>query len=237
MFGPEVEAAAQSHARSEHPKESCGIVVGGVYIPIENVAPTKMVDGVAIASFGMPEDTWIAHGTVQAVIHSHGAGYKREPSADDMQHQISTAVPWGIVWTNGENASPILWWGDHLLDEPITGRSYVWGVNDCWSIIRAWYWQRRGIKLLDFPRDADQFMKGVDLFSDKFAAAGFHPIPADELQVGDMVFMNIRGAVPNHCGLIVEGSLLLHHLPNRLSARTPFGNWRSLVTKWLRHEG
>jgi cell wall-associated NlpC family hydrolase len=230
LFAPEVDAAARDHAISEFPKESCGIVVGGAYLPIKNIAPTPERD------FRMADDTWAAH-VVEGVIHSHGQQEALAPSANDMVHQISSNVPWGITQTDGVAASPVLWWGDFRLDEPLLGRQFVHGVTDCYSAIRSWRWQNTGIKLPDFPRNDQWWMADEDLYNDGFPRAGYRVITEYEASVGDVALINFRSKVPNHGGTLVEDGLLYHHLQNRLSCREPVGRWRPMISKWLRYEG
>lgn len=240
MFGTEVEKAAQAHALAEWPKESCGVVRNGVYVPIMNIAENPE-DG-----FVMPDDTFIVG--AEAVIHSHDAtqielpsGLKLPrhphwPSSDDMAHQIETDVPWGIISTNGQEASTILWWGDHILDDPLVGRNFIPGITDCYGLIRAWYHQERGVELPDFPRDANWWEDGKNMFVEGFAEAGFKEIDASKVQHGDVVIMKLHGPVPCHGGVVLSGSLVLHHLENRLSRREPLGPWRKFVTNWLRYD-
>lgn len=99
--------AAQQHALAEYPKEACGLVVaGGAYAPVENVAADPFND------FRMPADAWLRHGTVTAVIHSHCAPqHGSEPSAADRERQRLTAVPWGIILTDGVTAALPVWFG------------------------------------------------------------------------------------------------------------------------------
>lgn len=231
MFGADVESAARTHALKDFPKESCGLVVNGGYVPLENIAADPAKD------FRVADDAWTAHGVVQAVIHSHGANEKLAPSADDMMHQISTDVPWGIVRTDGVAASKILWWGDFRLEEPLLGRVFIHGVTDCYSAIRSWRWQNHKIKLLDFPREDLWWDGDLDLYNQNFAKAGYRQIAASEAKVGDVALITFRSKVPNHGGTLVEGGLFYHHLQNRLSCREPIGRWQSMISKWLRYEG
>jgi cell wall-associated NlpC family hydrolase len=154
-----------------------------------------------------------------------------------MQHQIATAVPWGITRTDGVAASPIMWWGDHRLDDPLLGRSFIHGVTDCYGAIRAWRWQTLQQKLIDIPRDDQWWSDGGDLYNESFVRVGYRAISESEAQVGDLALINFRSKVPNHGGTLLEDGLLYHHLQNRLSCREPIGRWRSMISKWLRYEG
>jgi proteasome lid subunit RPN8/RPN11 len=231
IFGKAVDEAARAHALSEFPRESCGVVVNGAYVAVSNIASKPEED------FRMADNTWTLYGAVQGVVHSHGPKDALIPSANDMAHQISTNVPWGIVRVDGVAASKVLWWGDFRLDEPLIGREFVHGITDCYSAIRSWRWQTDKIKLPDFARDWLWWESGADLYEDNFAKAGYRAIKASEASLGDVALINFRSKVPNHAGTLVEDELFYHHLQNRLSCREPLGRWHSMISKWLRYEG
>lgn len=226
----EAAEAAKAHAISVFPEEACGIVVGGDYIACTNVADNPTLDFIIAPAEINP---YIVAGTLQAIIHSHPAVKilaASTPSANDIQGQITTAVPWGIIDTDGEVAADAYWFGDFKLDEPLIGVQFRHGVDDCYSAIRKWYWQKRGVKLIDIPRD-DQWWTGTDnLYLDNFASAGFVQISINELQDGDVVFGKINSQVLNHAGVYLDNvedgrGLFYHHLPGRLSRREPANAW------------
>ena len=229
MFGPDVNDAARAHAIEAWPKEACGIVVDGVYKRARNTARDPE------QTFRMPANTF-AMRDVQAVIHSHcEPAHGPWPSAADMRGQLDTAVPWGIVWTDGQTAREPLWLGEHTLDADLLGRPFRPGVYDCYALVRAWYWRELGVKLPEFPRDADWWHAGGNLLADGFEPAGFRAV--DDIRVGDVLLMQIRSKVPNHCAVALDNGLMLHHLENRLSAREVMGRFLPFVTHRLRHVG
>lgn len=232
MFGSEVEAAARAHAAAAYPFEACGIVTDGVYLSMPNEAPDPA------ETFRLPTRTFADH-VVQAVIHSHCADrHARWPTKADMRSQVETAVPWGIVWTNGEQARGPLWFGDFVLDEPLIGRDFSPGICDCYGLVRAWFWQEREIKLPEYPRDDEWWQAGEDMFMQGFIATGFREIGGLEpLRFGDALLMRIHAAVPNHCAIIIDNGLMLHHLAGRLSRREPLGRWEKLASHRLRYYG
>lgn len=238
MFGPDVNAAIKSQAVAAWPRECCGLVIDGVYVPFPNIASDPM------DSFRLPDDAWPIDGeTVQAVLHSHcGPRWRIEPSAADMERQLSlkndhgVAVPWGIVLANKDHCTDPLWFGDHVLDQPLLGRRFVHGVTDCYSVIRAYFWQEKKIKLPEFPRDVDWWKAGGNLYTQGFERAGFRQIDSAMAAPCDVVLIKIRSDVPNHGGVLLNNNLMLHHLQNRLSCRVPVGSWRKLITHWLRYE-
>lgn len=236
MFGSDVQAAAQRHALAEYPREAVGFVIAGAYAPQVNVAADPG------NQFCVAPEAW--DDDVQAVIHSHTLTYglpadrdARAPSAADMQAQLAAAVPFGIVATDGEIATDILWWGDHLLDEPLIGRRFVPGVLDCYELVRAWCWQERAIRLPSFPRDAEWWEHGQDMLAQGFSSAGFVRVAIEDAQRGDsfLIALPAHGVV-NHCGVLLEGGLMLHHRAGQLSRREPWsGAWRRLTRLVVRH--
>jgi cell wall-associated NlpC family hydrolase len=125
------------------------------------------------------------------------------------------------------------------LEAPLVGCEYRYGSDDCYGLVRRWYWQTRGIVLRDFPRGAETADGDGNAFTAYYAEAGFLPVPLDaSLEVGDMLLMRVasRNHAPNHSGVYVGGDLLLHHLPKRLSMRESLPRYRDRVTHILRYK-
>lgn len=225
-----VVEAAQAHALQSYPQESCGLVVGGEYLPCENVADLPEEDFSIRDQIVMP---YIVAGTLQAVIHSHPVKAifaPSDPSVRDMIGQISAQVPWGIIDTDGEVVTAPYWFGDITLDTPLLGVEFHHGVQDCYTAIRKWYWQTRGIKLKDFPRQGMWWCEDENLYVDNFAKAGFFIVDICDIQDGDVVLGKIKSEVINHAGIYLDNSvdgcgLVYHHLPGRLSRRESAGPW------------
>ncbi|TPW29670.1 hypothetical protein FJU08_12685 [Martelella alba] len=192
MFDETVEGAARAHALEVWPQEACGVVSKGVYVRVKNIA-TDPQDG-----FEMPADTWLTL-KPEAVIHSHNAKrHPHWPSGADMQSQIAAAIPFGIVSTDGEVTTPVLWWGDQILDTDLIGRSFIPGIFDCYGLVRSWYWQTRKFHLPDFARSREWWNDGENLLVDHFTEAGFEAIDAKQARPGDVFFMKIMAKVPCH---------------------------------------
>lgn len=233
-------AAAKAHAVEQFPNEACGIVVGGEYIPCDNDHETP---DLAFTIHPAEINPYIAAGTLQAVIHSHPVVVLSEkscPSAADMQSQISLNVPFGVIDTDGDVVNDPYWWGDFKLDETMVGVEFHHGVDDCYSIVRKWFWQNRGIKLVEMPRDGDWWKTDSNLYVDGFEAAGFIKISKSELANGDVVLGKIKSDKINHAGIYLNNkqdgmNVILHHMPNRLSARVPASLYVNRAELFLRY--
>lgn len=243
MLVPSVATAIREDAIERYPHEACGLIVDGVYRPYRNLHPEPET------AFRMSPQAWVAaarRGEIQAVVHSHVNG-SAEPSAADIQGQIDSNVPWVIVLTDGEVAGDPWAWGDGLQPPPLIGRQFRHGPSgtdgkgDCYALIRDWYRQERGVVLKDFARDNDWWADGGDLYRQGFAEAGFRPVAPHEAKPGDVFLASLpagggRPGVPHHGGIVLDNSLILHHLPGRYSRREPMGRWRKFVTHFLRYD-
>lgn len=236
-------AAMQAHALQDYPRESCGVIVRGRYIPLANAA------GDPERAFRIADADLARHrAALQAIVHSHP--HRREwpaaerfmpwPSRADMEGQVATDVPWIIVPTDGEQAGAPVQWGDRADLPPLLGRPFVHGVTDCYSLIRDYYWLEQRIDLPEGPRDDSWWAEGGDLYRDNFQRAGFRNLGGfDALATarpGDVALFAIRAPVPNHGGVLLADGQMLHHLQHRVSGRDPLINWQRKITHLLRHK-
>jgi len=240
MFNSTVIADARADAKAGFPNESCGIVVADTYIPYDNLAEDPRA-GFVINEASVNQ--YIMSGELQAVIHSHpqsGTWGRSCPSKHDMEGQVATGVPWGIIDTDGDIVNTPYWWGDFLLDEELLGKEFHAGVNDCYSLIRKWYKQKRGIILDEFPRDDAWWVSDEDMYVKGFAQAGFYRIDKSQLQDGDVLLSKVMSVKINHGGIYLSNKedgygTLIHHLPKRLSRREAANPWIDRTDIFLRY--
>lgn len=239
MFSHNVIAAIKAHALHEYPKECCGFVVDNHYLEFPNQAEKPEECFLIDAKYWLEASNL---GDIQAVIHSHPDGLQC-PSATDMRQQVATDIPWGILATDGERVSEPFWFGDSAPKAPLVGRGFRHGVTDCYSLIRDYYLLEKKIGLMEFPRDWEWWLDGLDLYQDGFEVAGFSRINSSEVREGDVFLAQIRSEVPNHGGIYLGNGIGLHHLTgsepvdmSRLSVREPINRWQKFITHWLRFE-
>lgn len=229
---PESRAAALEHARREAPREACGLVV--VVRGRERYRPCRN-DAHGTEHFVLNADDYAAAedaGDVVAVFHSHPVTNAQPSQADRVACEAS-GLPWYIVnpaTEQWESCRP------EGYQAPLHGRQFVHGVVDCYSLIRDYYRQERGVELPDFERRDDWWHGEQELYLDNFAAAGFER--SDDPRHGDVVLMRFGSRRVNHGGILLDGGIILHHLQGRLSGRDVYGGyWRKITACYLRYVG
>ena len=88
---PDFRCEAEAHAATELPREACGVVVAGHYIPCSNIADHPEQDFVI-----NPVDYARAAltGEIEAIVHSHPMG--GTASSADRSACQQTKLPWHI---------------------------------------------------------------------------------------------------------------------------------------------
>lgn len=227
----------KAHALREYPKEACGIVTKGQYVPMENHAEDPTQDFLMSPTVMMGDD-------VEAAFHSHPDGVD-SPSAMDMQTQINMDVPWIICSVRAGQVSEPWAWGDTMPVAEFVGREFRHGPSgtdgrgDCYALIRDYYFLEKGICLPEFPRSDNWWNTSENLYVDHFKDAGFRELKPDEKpRDGDVFLMNLLSPKVNHGGILVDGEqLILHHVSGRLSRKEPLGRWTKYIDRWLRYDG
>ena len=225
---------ALEHAKQEDPKESCGLLLNirgkEQYFPCRNLSMTAhqcfIID---------PEDYVRADNTgdITAIVHSHPVTQPVASEADKISCEESN-LPWHIVNPKTEQ------WGYY---EPcgykpdIIGLPWVWGITDCWSLVRRFYKEKLNIELRDWerPTTPEEFINDP-MFERCAEDTGFRELKSDEkLKNGDLLFMSILANGLNHVAIFLDGDVL-HHLTDRLSCKEPYNQWLQKCTgKRLRY--
>lgn len=225
---------AVRHAKAEFPREACGLFTvdtnGVLYHACENISKDR--DTFIMA----PEDYLKAtkFGKVVGLFHSH-CNCPPTPSDADRAVCEATQVPSYIFSLPNELWETVYPAG---FEAPYLGRRWVYGVFDCYSLMKDWLKREKKIELPEFERRPEWWNKGENLFLDNLELNGFKKIPLKELQRGDIILMQISSKVPNHVAVYLGNDKILQHLINRISSEYVYGGyWHKVTSACYRHEG
>jgi len=235
---------ASAHAFKEFPREACGLIISAgsgdseFYFACHNLAETPSEHFVLD-----PQDYADAEdiGKIVGIVHSHPNTAAR-PSQSDLVGCETSGLPWHIlaVFKDSDHPEPQVV-AVHSFEPtgykaPLVGRSYAFGVLDCYSMMQDYYREELGVTLIDIPRRDLWWEHGGDMYMENFERAGFVPISEAE-QKGDLILMQIRAPVINHAGIYIGEGKMLHHLYNRLSSIEVYGGyWKYNTRMYLRHK-
>ena len=211
------------HAKKEDPKESVGVLLNikgkEKYFPCRNLSMNQnqcfILD---------PEDYVKADnlGEIIGIVHSHPIT-SPEPSEADRVSCENSNLKWYIVNPKTET------WGycePCGFKPPLRGRQWVWGLQDCYSLVRDWYKEEKNIELRDWtrPTTPEEFLLNP-MFEQCAWRTGFRELRSDEKLInGDLLFMSIGSPGLNHVAIFLDGDVL-HHLADRLSCKEPYSEW------------
>ena len=215
-------------ALKKYPEEVlCFVTSNGKLLELPNLSKT-------------PEDDFLCAATPEVIaasvgiIHTHPDADVR-PSELDCITQIQLDFPSGIMSVSSDSTSESCWFGDHLLNKPLIGRPFLHVVYDCYSLIRAYFWQTRGVLLNDYPREDDWWNSGEDLYESNFKKEGFVEVDTSKgIEPGYCFLMKVHSRVVNHAAIYLGDNKILHHLHGRLSRVDNYSSWAKIVDKVVR---
>ena len=217
------------HAKQQDPVESCGLLLNVKgkerYYPCQNLSISGYQEFIL-----NPEDYVKADniGQITAIIHSHPIN-PPTPSQADLVSCEKSNLPWYIVNPKTEEWSYL---EPNGYKAPILGRQWVWGITDCWALVKDWYKEEKDIDLIMGARtvtpeefNQNPYTKENGDGHNFLLQAGFRLLePNEKLENGDVLLMSILGNGLNHAAIFLNGDVL-HHLSDRLSCIEPYSEW------------
>lgn len=126
----------------------------------------------------------------------------------------------------------------------LIGKDYVAGSDDCYGIVRSFYYTNFELKLTDYARPNLWWEQGLNLYMENFHKEGFRVFdgPIRDIVPGDLLLVAVHSGVANHAGVFVgyghnTRRPILHHFNGRRSELTEFkGIFRNAICAHLRHK-
>lgn len=223
-----------AHAKEAFPNEACGVVVKAGKRKTRVIRCRNISDTPSEAFEIDPDDYSAAEeaGEIVGIYHSH-PNTSAEPSLADLSMCEVTGVPWHIVsWPQA---------GYRYVEPsgyqaPLEGRPFVYGVHDCFTLVRDYYARTLGLALPDFDHGRHGWWnRGGNLYMDNLEAAGF--VVVSDLKPHDALLMQFDAQVPHHAAIYLGDNTILQHMDGRLSGKTFYGEYYQKVTRLVvRHK-
>lgn len=228
-------------AAAAWPHEACGLVLraGRKTVPVvcQNIS-TESKTQFLISTKDYCEAS--SRGEIVGVWHTH-VGVPSTPSGADLAGCEASGVPWFILSAYKNEAgefhfSEIEKVEPSGFEMPYVGRPYVFGVLDCWSLVRDYYRREFQIHLDDFPRIPEFWNTQHRFFEENWQAQGFVE-EGDVLTAGNLLmFRSGPGGPINHIAIYVGDGQILHHADGRLSRHDSYNShWQKLTSHNIRH--
>jgi proteasome lid subunit RPN8/RPN11 len=222
------ELAAYAHSLA--PQEACGLVAGNQFHPCRNIHPEpEQHFAIDAADYARLEELGI-----QAVFHSH-TGFNARFSSHDIRSCKQVGLPW-VMYCAGANSWHEM---DPTGNAPYLERPWIYGIYDCYGLVRDYYRREFDVVLDDYER-GDEFewtSPEWRMFEKNFRAQGFEEV-SDAPRRGDVFLMQLQANYPNHVGILhePERNVFYQHLLNRLSEASIYGGyWQKCTVRILRH--
>lgn len=218
----------KSYFKVPQANEPCGalIIVKGKlrFKPLKNsslVQDTFILDPIEYVSINR---------NIFILIHGHPTDCA--PSVHDIAQADLHNIPYMIF--NLSNMEYSIYWPKNYLR--LCGRSYNFGIDDCFEACRKWYSIHGVFTPSRNPNwQDDWWLSGQDYIGEEINKWPF--IPTDSMKYGDLLVFTMGADVPNHLGVYLDEDMFFHHAGNRLSCKEELlPMWGKHITGIYRHE-
>ena len=218
------QEGANAHILKEYPKEACGFILKD-----DTFAPAKNIHKNPLHHFEISQREYARNlSNIKAVVHSHCEG-GLILSDDDIINQHSSGLPWVMILTDGRRCEDPVWFGEQVIRKKYLGLGFIYGANDCYSLIRNYYYDTRGVCLPNFPRVHDWWnAPGGSMYENFYPKAGFTRLGSlNSLEEGDILLMRIgRTRCLNHASVFLgDCGKIVHHMQDRLSTKEHYAHY------------
>jgi proteasome lid subunit RPN8/RPN11 len=220
----------RAHAQSKPEEETCGIIAGGKFFPCSNIHSSPIDNfGIDAKDYARLEELGI-----EAIFHSH-TGFNDTFSRHDIASCKAINLPW-VMYCIGANSWHEM---DPTGNAPLLERPWIYGIYDCYGLVRDYFRKEYNILLDDYDRGEEFEWASSEwrMFEKNFAAQGFRE--AEGLRKGDVLLMQLQANFPNHVGVMhaPDQNIFYQHLLGRLSEANVYGGyWQKCMVKILRHK-
>ena len=231
----EQSIAAEAEASPE--REVCGILlsINGEIVArsCRNISPVPH-DGFYInAKDYLP---FLKDKTLVGYYHSHTVknGRGAQPSEPDKRICENIGLPCHIYSVHSKEFFVLVPSGYQM---PLIGRSFCFGICDCYTLVEDYYKQTLNIEMPDVDRSIDNMINGLPSLMSYIKEAKCKIV--DKPQEHDIVCMAVGSMTGqcNHVGIYLSDNRMLHQLRHKASEVVVYGGyWQKHNLHYVRHE-
>lgn len=115
-------------------------------------------------------------------------------------------------------------------------RVYVYGILDCYTLIRDWYRNNHNVWIpANIDRAFGWWQNGRNLYVDMYEQYGFVQV-YEKINIGDVLIFRFDNGMPSHSAIYIGQGNMLHHMIGRFSCVEPFdGIYKTSLVGILRY--
>ena len=122
----------------------------------------------------------------------------------------------GVTVGSSKNLSEVFIPDKYFENSSFTGRPFLHGLFDCYTLIRDYYKKEFNVYLpTNMQRNWEWWLQGDNLYLDSAKYYGFEEVR--ELKIHDVIIMKVASPVPNHGAVYIGDNKILHHMAGRFS--------------------
>ncbi len=224
ILSTEIRNFIRAHASETLQEECCGLIVSGIGGSVAIRCRNEALD--KEHSFKIPPLDYLRaskEGKIIASYHSHPGGDQAKFSEFDKQSSHNLKLSY-ILYSVEKDAfleyDPSLEYNNYI------GKSYQWGQDDCFSLLRLFYKKEFNIDIPDFlsGRTEDKSIRGVPapsilLVEETAGKSGWEKLLnyKDAKKYDCLCFDFDRRGVTSHTAIYLGNELVLHHPSNSYS--------------------
>jgi proteasome lid subunit RPN8/RPN11 len=220
---------------SSNTREICGVILidkddQTIFKQIRNIAPREYEFALHPQEYEQVKSL----GEIMYIVHTHLTDSCDLSESDRLGLEVGT-IPWVIVSVKTKEYK--IHYPSKYKGLPYSGREYLYGRQDCLSIVRDYYLKEYNIELKDSIRVFDWWNSASKYspYDQEHESWGFYKV--DTPEVGDIIVMKINSHKNCHLGIYVGNNKILHHCPGRLSSVESYDKlWRVSTSYFLRHK-
>lgn len=202
------------NSKANPTEEICGVIyytLNSVCLyPCQNTAENKS------DSFEISNEEFLRAGLLGApcgIYHSHPNG-SAAFSPEDLEAAEEYCLPIYVYSLKEDQFQEYI---PKSYEIELEGLPFIWGLFDCYSIVRNYLRQKFNFYMEDYNRDNNFSNIDNNIVLENLANKKHQNISLEKIEPGDVIIFKSHKIFPHHFGVFMGNSKILHHPQNRLS--------------------